>query len=91
MRRLDDDPERGSSATAEGEEQVLILAFVRSTVDAIGGHDLDLNLTVQEKRVERDVQHQRDRQIGDGSSYHAVDSEPIYWGKNAMTAALNAC
>ena len=48
-------------SSTEGEEQVLILAFVRSAVDAVGGHGLYLNLTVQGKRAERDVQHQRDR------------------------------
>ena len=67
------------------------MAFVCSAVDAIGGHDLDLNLTVQEKRTKWDGQHQRDRQIGDGTSYHTVDGEPIYRRKNVMIAALNGC
>ena len=46
MGRLDDDAERRPTPAAKCEEQVLILALVRGTEDAVGGNDLHLDLVV---------------------------------------------
>lgn len=42
--RLNDDAERRTSSTAEGEEEFLVLTLVRCAVDAIWRDNLDLDL-----------------------------------------------
>ena len=44
VRGLHDDTKRRAAATAQREEQVLILALVRSAVHAVGCDNLDLHL-----------------------------------------------
>ena len=46
MRSLHNDAERRPASSAEGEEQVLVLALVRSAEDAVWSDDFHLDLVV---------------------------------------------
>ncbi len=43
-RRLEDHTESPTSSAAQGPEKVRILVFIGRSVDAIGGHNLELQL-----------------------------------------------
>ena len=59
MRGLDNDAKRRATPAAKCEEQVLVLALVRGTQDAVGRDDLHLDLVVDRAEQRRINENER--------------------------------